>query len=119
MNALHFDGRLTAAPILTAHGTVKVTKFTLIRNDYAGKDEDSGERKETPVSIQFTAFGVRGEAIARNAMKGDQLIVTAHLANNDYTDSNDIERYGYNFIIDDFTFGAPGEAKRARLAQRA
>lgn len=118
MNALHFDGRLASAPIISNHGNTKVAKFTLIRNDYAGKDPASGERREREVSIQFTAFDGIGEAIAKNGVKGDQLIVTARVSNNNYTDSNDVERYGFNFTVEEFTFGAPGAAKREQLAQR-
>lgn len=116
-NALHFEGRVASAPVLSNHGDTKVTKFTLIRNEYAGKD-DGGDRRERSVSIQFTAFGQRGEAIAKHAMKGDQLIVMARLSNNNFTDGDGVERYGYNFVVEDFTFGAPGEAKRAQLAAR-
>ncbi|CAE6850767.1 Single-stranded DNA-binding protein [Paraburkholderia aspalathi] len=118
MNKLFFTGRVAAAPILTNHGETKVTKFTLIRNEYAGRDEGSGESKERQVSIQFTAFGSRGEAIAKNVLKGDQLIVEARLSNNDFTDGEGVERYGFNFVVADFEFGAPGEAKREQLAKR-
>ncbi|KAE8756752.1 single-stranded DNA-binding protein [Paraburkholderia madseniana] len=118
MNKLFFTGRVVAAPVLANHGDSKVTKFTLISNEYAGRDEGSGEAKERQVKIQFTAFGSRGEAIARNVLKGDQLIVEAKLSNNDFTDGEGIERYGYNFTVDNFDFGAPGELKRAQLARR-
>jgi single-strand DNA-binding protein len=118
MNRLFFTGRVAAAPVLANHGDSKVTKFTLISNEYAGRDEGSGETKERQVRIQFTAFGSRGEAIARNVLKGDQLIVEAKLSNNDFTDGEGIERYGYNFTVDNFDFGAPGELKRAQLARR-
>ena len=118
MNRLFFTGRVAAAPVLANHGDSKVTKFTLISNEYADHDEGSGEAKERQVRIQFTAFGSRGEAIARNVLKGDQLIVEAKLSNNDFTDGEGIERYGYNFTVDNFDFGAPGELKRAQLARR-
>ncbi|MGF6766152.1 single-strand DNA-binding protein [Paraburkholderia sp. GAS33] len=118
MNKLFFTGRVASAPVLSTHGETKVTKFTLIRNEYAGRDEDSGDSRERVVNIQFTAFGARGEAIAKNVMKGDQLIVEARLSNNNFTDGDDIERYGFNFVVSDFEFGAPGEAKREQLAKR-
>jgi single-strand DNA-binding protein len=118
MNKLFFTGRVAAAPVLANRGNSKVTKFTLISNEYAGRDEGSGEATERQVRIQFTAFGSRGEAIARNVLKGDQLFVEAKLSNNDFTDGEGIERYGYNFTVDNFDFGAPGELKRAQLARR-
>lgn len=116
MNTLHFTGRLAKAPALTGNGERAVCKFTLIRNDYAGKDQATGEKKEKVVSIQFTAFRAKAEAIARHAMKGDQLIVSARLENNTWTDGEGQERYGYNFVLEDFEFGAPGEEKRQHLS---
>lgn len=117
MNSYHFDGRVARAIALTGTGDRAVARFTLIRNDYAGKDENTGESRERAVAIQFTAFRGKAEAIAKNFMKGDQMIVTAHVVNNDYSDEEG-EHYKLDFIVDDFSFGAPGEAKREELAKR-
>lgn len=116
-NAFHFDGRVAAAPALTGNGEKAVCKFTLIRNEYAGKDEDD-KNKERTVSIQFTAFRSRAEAIAKNFMKGDQMIVDARIENNNWKDKEDQDHYGFSFIIEDFSFGAPGEEKRKQLSER-
>lgn len=115
MNKFWFVGHVAAAPVLSNHGD---TKFTLIRNEYAGKDEGSGEARERQVSIQFTAFGPRGEAIAKHVMKGDQLSVEARLENNNFKDGEGVERFGFNFVVKDFEYGAPGQAKRRQLAER-
>jgi single-strand DNA-binding protein len=109
MNTLHFTGRLAASPTLSQHDETRVAKFTLIRNDYVGKD-----KPERVTSIQFTAFNGRAKAIADNARKGDQLIVQASLQNNTY-EKGDETVYGYNFVVDSFEFGAPGEESRERL----
>lgn len=118
MNKIHFTGRLASAPTQTGAGDKAVVKFTLIRNDYAGKDE-GGESKTRTVAIQFTAFRAKGEAIAKNCMKGDQLIVSATISNNNYTDKEGVERYDFNFVVDDFEFGAPAAEKRAALEEAA
>lgn len=110
-----FTGNLAKAPVLTGNGERAVCKFTLISNEYAGKDE-SGTARERSVSIQFTAFRGKAEAIAKNAMKGDQLIVTYRIENNHYQkDGEDV--YGYNFVLDDFAFGAPGKEKREQFSR--
>lgn len=114
MNRLNFAGRLAAAPTQTGAGEKAIVKLTLIRNDYAGKDE-GGEAKTRVVAIQFTAFGKKGEAIAKHCMKGDQLIVSARISNNNWTDKDEVEHYGFNFTIDEFEFGAPAAEKRAAL----
>lgn len=116
-NLLIFTGRLSAAPESRSHGDTDVTKFTLIRNEYAGKDS-KGKAKERVVSIQFTAFNGLGTAIAEHAKKGDQLIVEAELSNNNY-EKDGVDVYGYNFTVRNFEFGAPGPEKRAALDARS
>lgn len=117
MNIFIFDGRLAAAPELKTHGETNVLRFRLIRNEYAGKDKETGKRIEKQVSIPFTAFGARAELIAKNCMIGDQLIVHATISNNNFTDSNQVERYDYNFEVEQVDFGAPGAEKRKKLAE--
>lgn len=111
-----FIGRAASSPTVTGAGDNAVAKFVLISNEYAGKDKDSGESKERAVSLRFTAFGKMGETLAKNVMKGDQLIVDYRIENNNWTDKDQQEQYGYNFVVKGFEFGAPGEAKRAQLA---
>lgn len=109
-----FVGNLAKTPTITGTGDRAVTRFTLISNEYAGKDRDTGEARERSVSIQFTAFRGKAEAIAKNAMKGDQLIVDFRIENNDYEKGGETV-YGYNFILEDFQFGAPGKDKREQF----
>jgi single-strand DNA-binding protein len=118
INYFHFDGRLAKAPPLSGSGDRAICKFTLIQNAYAGKDDATGEKREKVVAISFTAFRGKAEAIAKHCHKGDQLIVTARIDNNNWTDDDGGEHYDYNFVVDEFSFGAPGEEKRALLESR-
>jgi single-strand DNA-binding protein len=70
------------------------------------------------VAIHFTAFGQKAEVIARHAMKGDQLIVNYRVENNAYAKDGE-QVYGFNFIIENFKFGAPGTQKREQFTNRA
>lgn len=117
MNSFHFEGRVASAPTITHPGNSTVCKFTLIRNEFTGSDEQGNARPERKVAIQFTAFGKRGEAIGQHAMEGDQLIVTARVGNNDYP-KDGVQVYGFDFIVEDWSFGAPGAKKREQLAAR-
>lgn len=117
MNQFHFEGRLAKDVALSGTGRRAYAKFTLIRNEYAGRDDEENP-VERQVAIQFTAFGSRAEALAKNSFKGDQLIVAARVGNNNYTDKDEVEHYGFEFIVNEFTFGAPGPAKRAELERR-
>lgn len=111
-----FIGNLANSPTINGSGDRAVSRFTLIANEYAGKDS-TGAAKERAVSIQFTAFRAKAEAISKNAMKGDQLIVNYRVENNNYEKSGETI-YGFNFIVEDFIFGAPGKEKREQFSSR-
>jgi len=117
MNHGIFVGNLAKAPTISGHGDKTYAKFTLIDNVYAGRDEND-QAKTTPVSIQFTAFRGKAETIATHCHKGDQLVIHYSLKNNNYDDGQGNTTYGYDFIVEEFNFGAPGPEKRALLAQR-
>jgi single-strand DNA-binding protein len=110
-------GNLAKNPELMAKADVSYTRFCLIGNDYAGKDED-GTAREVATSLWFVAFGPLGEAIAKNARKGDQLILDARIRANNWTDQEGERQYDYSFVVEGFRFGAPGKLKRDELDSR-
>jgi single-strand DNA-binding protein len=110
-------GNLAKNPELVAKGDTAYTRFCLIGNDYAGKDED-GAAREVVTSLWFVAFGSMGEAIARSARKGDQLILDARIRANNWTDQQGERQYDYSFVVEGFRFGAPGKTKREELDNR-
>ena len=111
-----FVGNLAKSPSISGTGDKAVGKFILISNEYAGKDK-SGEAQERLVSLQFTIFRARAEALAEHAKKGDQLIVDFRIENNNYEKDGDTI-YDLNFIVEDFSFGAPGKEKREEQRQK-
>jgi single-strand DNA-binding protein len=110
-------GNLAKNPELTVKGDTTYTRICLVGNDYAGKDE-SGNAREVVTSLYFVAFEGLGEAIAKNARKGDQLILQAQIRSNNWTDKEGEKQYDYSFVVQSFRFGAPGKAKREELARR-
>jgi single-strand DNA-binding protein len=110
-------GKLARNPELVAKNDMSYTRFCIVGNDYAGKDEE-GAAREVTTSLWFVAFGAMGEALARNARKGDQLIVEAHVRANNWTDKQGEKQYDHSFIVDGFRFGAPGKVKREELDAR-
>ena len=110
-------GNLAKDPEFAVKGDTCYARICLVGNDYAGKDEH-GNVREAVTSIYFTAFDSLGEAIAKNARKGDQLILQAHVRSNIWTDSEGEKHYDHTFIVQNFCFGAPGRAKREELAAR-
>jgi single-strand DNA-binding protein len=110
-------GHLARNPELTVKDDITYTRFCLVGNDYAGKDEH-GNSREVTAALWFVAFEGLGETIAKNVRKGDQLIVLAQIRSNNWTDKDGEKQYDYSFVVQGFKFGAPGKAKREELARR-
>jgi len=110
-------GNLARNPEFVSKNDVSYTRFCLVGNDYAGKDE-GGTTREVTTSIWFVAFGALGETLARNGRKGDQLVVQARVRANNWTDKQGDKQYDHSFIVDGFRFGAPGKVKREELDSR-
>jgi single-strand DNA-binding protein len=104
-------GNLARNPEQIAKNDTVYTRFCLVGNDYVGRD-DEGSAREMVTSLWFVAFGPVGEALAQNALKGDQLIVEARIRSNNWTDKQGEKQYDHSFIVQTFKFGAPGPAKR-------
>lgn len=78
-------GNLARNPEAVAKGDITFTRFCLVGNDRAGKD-DEGAPREIVTSLWFVAFGPLGESLVRSARKGDQLIVEARVRAHNWTD---------------------------------
>ena len=112
-------GNLARNPELVAKSDTLYTRFCLVGNDYAGRDEE-GAAREVVTTVWFVAFGALGEALAKNARKGDQLMVAARVRANNWTDKQGEKQYDHSFVVEGFRFGAPGPVKRAEFdANRA
>jgi single-strand DNA-binding protein len=111
-------GNLSNDPELAAKGDTTYTKFCLVGNDYAGKDEQ-GNAREIVTTLWFVAFDALGESIAKNVRKGDQLFIEARIRSNNWTDKEGELHFDHSFIVQSFRFGAPGKTKREELARRA
>lgn len=110
-------GTLAKNPEHAIKGDTIYTRFCLLGNDYAGRDEQ-GDIREMTTGVWFVAFDSLGEVIAKNGLKGDQLIVQAQLRSNNWTDKDGEKQYDYSYVVQSFKFGAPGKAKREELARR-
>jgi len=111
-------GNLSNNPELAVKGDTTYTKFCLVGDDYAGKDEE-GNAREIVTTLWFVAFDGVGEAIAKNVRKGDQLFIEAQIRSDNWTDKDGAQHFDHSFIVRSFRFGAPGKAKREELARRA
>jgi single-strand DNA-binding protein len=110
-------GNLARDPEPVNKNDTVYTRFCLVGNDYAGRDEE-GSSREVVTSLWFVAFGSLGEALAKNVRKGDQLIVAARIRANNWTDKQGEKQYDHSFVVTGFRFGAPGRAKREEFEAR-
>jgi single-strand DNA-binding protein len=110
-------GNLAKDPELLSKGDTTYTQICLMGNDYAGKDSQ-GNVRELTTSVYLVAFDNLGEAIAKNARKGDQLILQAQVRANNWTDKDGERRYDHTYVVQTFRFGAPGKLKREEMAAR-
>src|SRR5437016_4554867 len=94
-------GNLARNPEIVSKGELVFTRFCLVGNDYAGRDEE-GAAREVVTSVWFVAFGAIGEALARNSRQGDQLIVEARVRANNWTDPKGVRQYDHSFIVEGF-----------------
>jgi single-strand DNA-binding protein len=111
-----FVENLARPATLTSPGDRAVARVTLIANEYVVKDRENCNARECSVAIQFTAFRQKAEAIVKNVLKGDQLIVDYRIENNDYEEAGETV-YGYNFIVENFAFGALSKEKREQFSR--
>lgn len=110
-------GNLARNPEAVAKGDVTYTRFCLVGNDYAGKDEE-GAPREIVTTLWFVAFGPLAGLLVHNTRKGDQLIVEARVRSNNWTDKQGEKQYDHEFVVQGFRYGAPGKIKRAERAAR-
>jgi single-strand DNA-binding protein len=111
-------GHLARNPELVTRGDTSHTRFCLVGNDYAGKD-DEGAAREVVTSLWFVAFGALGEVIAKSSRKGDQLIVEARVRANNWTDQQGEKQYDLSFVVQGFRYGKPGKLKREERAEES
>ena len=117
MNSFQLPPSAALPRIELAIRAATYTRFCLVGNDYAGKDEQ-GSSREAVTTLWFVAFESLGETIAKNARKGDQLILEAYVRSNNWTDKEGEKQYDHSFVVENFRFGAPGKIKREELARR-
>jgi single-strand DNA-binding protein len=110
-------GNLARNSDIVTKGDTSYTRFCLVGNDYAGRDEE-GAAREVVTSLWFVAFNGIGEAIAKHARKGDQLILEARIRANNWTDNKGEKQYDHSFIVQGFRFGAPGRLTREEQQHR-
>ena len=94
-------GNLARNPETVAMGDLTVTRFCLVGSDQM-PGEKEGEFREAMTSVWFMAWDDIGEQIAREARKGDQLILEATLCADEHRERQE----DYAFFVTEFRFGA-------------
>jgi single-strand DNA-binding protein len=110
-NSVILVGNLGADPQgRTTNGGIDVTTFSLgtsrPKRDSEGKTykDMSGFTAKDTEWHRITCFNGLGRVIGAHARKGMLVSVSGRLHNSKWTDSEGIERYGYEIIADDVQF---------------
>ena len=110
-NIVILVGNLGADPqSRTTNGGIDVTTFSIgtsrPKRDSEGKTykDASGFTAKDTEWHRVTCFNGLGRVIAQHAVKGMLVSVNGRLHNSKWTDSEGIERYGYEVIADDVQF---------------
>lgn len=95
-------------------GEVPKGTVTVISNVRRGSGD---ERAEEATAIQWTLWGVQAQNAAIYLTKGSRVNVVGRLRNNDYTNGEGVEVYGFGFTVDEIDYldsKAETDARRAR-----
>lgn len=101
MNKVSLIGRVTRDIELRKFndGQRSYTNFTIVVNDYAGK-----EKGRVGNFIDIVAFDKKAEVLCKYITKGRELAVTGKLENSSYIDKDGVKRYNMKVILEDFSF---------------
>jgi single stranded DNA-binding protein len=95
-------------------GEVAKGTVTIISNTRRGSGD---ERAEEATAIQWTLWGKQAENAAEYLGKGSRVNVVGRLRNNNYTDGEGREVYGFGFTCEELDYldsKAESDARRAR-----
>ena len=100
MNKVIFMGRLTADPELrqALNGKAYCRFSAAVARP---KQQDGSQQTDF---ISCTAWGKTAETICKFFVKGKPIIVYGSLHNNNYTDKNGVQHYGFEVWVDGFDF---------------
>ena len=95
-------------------GEVAKGTVTIISNMRRGSGED---RAEEATAIQWTLWGVQAQNAGVYLGKGSRVNVVGHLRNNNFTDGEGRDVYGFGFTVEEIDYldtKAEADARRAR-----
>ena len=97
-------------------GEVAKGTVTIISNTRRGSGED---KTEEATAIQWTLWGLQAEDAAAYLGKGSRVNVVGRLRNNNYSDGEGRDVYGFGFTVEELDYldtKAEAEARRERQA---
>lgn len=100
MNLFVTMGRLTADPEISTSGSgTKIARFRIAVNR-SYHPEGSPEAD----FFQCVSFGKQAETIERLVHKGMKLLISGEMQNNNWTDRDGVQRYGFSYVVSNFEF---------------
>ncbi|MGN0594795.1 MAG: single-stranded DNA-binding protein [Hominimerdicola sp.] len=113
MNKVILMGRLTADPdFQTSQSGKAYCRFSVAVS--RPKQQDGSQQTDF---ISCTAWGKTAENIKKFFVKGKPIIVFGSLHNNNYTDKNGVQHYGFEVWVDGFDFVLPDKTQQQNTPQ--
>lgn len=106
MNTLIQMGRLTKDPESREINAGTITRFSVA--------VDRRYKKDTSDFFSYTAFGKTAEFARDYLRKGTKVLISGRVENNNYTDKDGRNVYGFQFVAEEIEFA---ESKKAAEQQ--
>ena len=104
MNKIILYGNLTRDPELTSSSSgTSICKFSIATNEKFGETEETN-------FFNVTAFGSKGEAIAKYIHKGRKILVEGRVKVSDY-EKDGVKRRSWDIILNNFEFVPSGSGQ--------
>ena len=112
----HLAGTVKVEYVNGRDGLRAKATFVAISNHHWGAGED---RQERASSIRWTVWGKQAENAAQYLGKGSHVNITGHIENNNYTDGEGKEVFGFNFTADEIGYlDSKADAEQRRSGHR-
>ena len=102
MNKIILMGNLSKAPELHRSQNEKQTAVT--RFDIAVNRRSKSTEEQIADYFHCTAFAKQAEFIDKYFSKGSKMLLTGHVENNNYTNKDGDQVYGYQVIVEEVEF---------------
>ena len=113
LNKVLLVGRLTSDPELRQAGATPVASLRVATNTFAGKDPDSGERREHTEFMTLVLFGRQAQVAAEHLKKGRLVYADGRLQTRSWEGQDGLQHSSTEVVVDSLQFLSPRSERQA------